>query len=109
MPEQKTPVSGAFRLTSLMYFCSGQPIHFCSGVDRGRMEALRAFEPLRDAQYEDPATKSYLEAFAKLEAGDPGAMAAFAAHVGRHADDQLASFHLKRLLNGATGTRIVMD
>jgi hypothetical protein len=33
MPEQKTPVSGAFRLTSLMYFCSGQPIHFCSGVD----------------------------------------------------------------------------
>ena len=24
-------------------------------------------------------------------------------------DDQLASFHLKRLLNGATGTRIVMD
>ena len=78
-------------------------------VLRGRMEALRAFEPLRDAQHEDPVTKSYLEAFAKLEAGDPGAMAAFAAHVGRHADDQLASFHLKRLLNGATGTRIVMD
>ncbi|MGO9274391.1 MAG: adenylate/guanylate cyclase domain-containing response regulator, partial [Terriglobia bacterium] len=50
-----------------------------------------------------------LEAFAKLEAGDPGAMAAFAAHVGKHADDQLASFHLKRLLNGAAGARIVMD
>ena len=78
-------------------------------VLRGRMEALRALEPLRDAQYEDPATKSYLEVFAKLEAGDPGAMAAFAAHVGRHTDDQLASFHLKRLLNGATSTRIVMD
>jgi adenylate cyclase len=78
-------------------------------VLRGRTEALRAFEPLREAQYEDPATKSYLEAFAKLEAGDRGAMAAFAAHVGRHADDQLASFHLKRLLNGATSTRIVMD
>jgi hypothetical protein len=27
----------------------------------------------------------------------------------RVSDDQLASFHLKRLLNGATGTRIVMD
>ena len=78
-------------------------------VLRGRTEALRTFEPLRDAQYEDAATKSYLEAFAKLEAGDPGAMGAFAAHVGRHADDQLASFHLKRLLNGATSTRIVMD
>ena len=76
---------------------------------RGRSEALRAFEPLRRGQYADAATKSYLEAFAKLEAGDPGAMAAFAAHVGKHADDQLASFHLKRLLNGATGTRIAMD
>jgi hypothetical protein len=39
MPEQKTPVSGAFRLTSLMYFCSGQPIHFCSGVDNCLYEA----------------------------------------------------------------------
>jgi adenylate cyclase len=76
---------------------------------RGRSEALRAFEPLRVEQYEDPSTKSYLDAFAKLEAGDPGAIAAFATHVGKHADDQLASFHLKRLLNGATGTRIAMD
>jgi adenylate cyclase len=76
---------------------------------RGKTEALRTFEPLSRAQYEDPATASYLEAFAKLEANDPSALAAFAAHVGRHPDDQLASFHLKRLLNGATGTRIAMD
>jgi adenylate cyclase len=76
---------------------------------RGRSETLRAFEPLRVEQYQDSSTKSYLEAFAKLEAGDAGAMAAFAAHVGKHADDQLASFHLKRLLNGASGTRIAMD
>ena len=47
--------------------------------------------------------------FAKLETGDLGAMAVFAAHVGKHADDQLASFYLKRLLNGATGTRIAME
>jgi adenylate cyclase len=78
-------------------------------VLRGRTEALRAFEPLRIEEYEDPATGSYLEAFSKLEVGDPGAMAAFAAHVGRRTDDRLASFHLKRLLNGATGTRIAMD
>jgi len=76
---------------------------------RGRTEALRAFEPLPAEQYADSATKSYLEAFAKLEAGDAGAMAAFAAHVGKHADDQLASFHLRRLLNGSSGTQIVMD
>jgi adenylate cyclase len=76
---------------------------------RGKTEVLRAFEPLRIEQYEDPATASYLEAFGKLEAGDPRAIAAFAAHVGNRADDQLASFHLRRLLNGATGTRIAMD
>jgi adenylate cyclase len=78
-------------------------------VLRGKTEPLRAFEPLRREQYDDPATASYLEAFAKLEAGDPGAIAAFAAHVGKLPRDQLASFHLKRLLNGATGTRIAMD
>ncbi|HUI15506.1 MAG TPA: adenylate/guanylate cyclase domain-containing protein [Xanthobacteraceae bacterium] len=78
-------------------------------VLRGKTEALRAFEPLRPAAYDSPATQSYLEAFAKLEAGDAGAVAAFAAHLGKEPADQLASFHLKRLLNGATGTRIAMD
>jgi adenylate cyclase len=76
---------------------------------RGRTDALRAFEPLRNSQADDPATDSYGEAFAKLEAGDVGAIAAFAAHVGKHSDDPLASFHLKRLLNGAAGARIVME
>ena len=76
---------------------------------RGKSDALRAFEPMRAEQFEDPATTSYLDAFGKLEATAPGATAAFAAHVGKHSDDQLASFHLKRLLNGATGTRIAME
>jgi adenylate cyclase len=76
---------------------------------RGRSEPLRAFEPLGVAQYDDPATKSYLDAFAKMESGDPTAIAAFAAHIGKLPKDQLASFHLKRLLNGATGTRIAME
>jgi adenylate cyclase len=44
-----------------------------------------------------------------LEAGDPRAVAAFAAQLGRRAEDRLASFHLKRLLNGASGTRIPLD
>jgi adenylate cyclase len=70
---------------------------------------MRAFEPLRAEQYSDAATKSYLHAFSLLEAADPGAIAAFAAHVGKHRDDQLAAFHLRRLLNGATGARIAMD
>jgi hypothetical protein len=33
MPEEKAPSSGAFLPASLMYFCSGEPMHFCSGVD----------------------------------------------------------------------------
>jgi adenylate cyclase len=78
-------------------------------VLRGKAEPLRAFEPLSDQQFKAPGTKSYLAAFAKLETGDPGAVAAFAAHIGQHPEDQLASFHLKRLLNGATGTRIALD
>ena len=78
-------------------------------VLRGKTEALRAYEPLRPEQYETPAIKSYLEAYAKMEANDTGAVAAFAAHIGKEPGDQLASFHLKRLLNGSTGTRIVME
>lgn len=76
---------------------------------RGRKEPVRAFEPLRREEYEQSGTKAYLEAFAKLEASDPGVVGAFAAQVGLRAEDHLASFHLKRLLNGATGTRIALE
>lgn len=76
---------------------------------RGKTEVLRAFEPLKYEQFNGRETKSYLDAFAKLDTGNPGAIAAFAAHVGEQPNDQLASFHLKQLLNGATGTRIPMD
>jgi adenylate cyclase len=76
---------------------------------RGRAESMRAIEPLSADAWTSDATKTYLAAFAKLEANDPGAVAAFASHLGAHPDDQLASYHLKRLLNGATGTRIAME
>jgi len=76
---------------------------------RGRSEPLRAFEPLQDALFKAPATSQYVDAFAKLEAGDATAMPAFAALVGVHADDALAGFHLKRLLNGAKGVRMQLE
>ncbi|MCP3372116.1 adenylate/guanylate cyclase domain-containing protein [Bradyrhizobium cajani] len=76
---------------------------------RGRSEPLRAFEPLIKAKFEAPETALYSEAFAKMEAGDAAAMPAFAALVGMHADDQLAGFHLKRLLNGASGIRMQLE
>ena len=75
-------------------------------VLKGRAEIIRAFEPLRVEQYDSPVTASYLKAIQLVEANDERAIAAFAAHVGMWPDDRLASFHLKRLLNGATGTRI---
>ena len=74
---------------------------------RGRSEPLRAYEPLQDATA--AAATQYSEAFAKLEAGDAGAMPAFAALVGAHTDDPLANFHLKRLLNGAKGVRMQLE
>jgi class 3 adenylate cyclase len=76
---------------------------------RGRRESLRAYEPLPEAVFETPAVTQYAEAFAKLEAGDATAMPAFAALIGLHADDPLAGFHLKRLLNGARGVRMQLE
>jgi len=78
-------------------------------VLRGRSEPLRAYEPLRPAAFEGAATRQYSDAFAKLEADDAGAMPAFAALVGLHADDALAGFHLKRLLNGGKGVRMQLE
>ena len=78
-------------------------------VLRGRNEALRAYEPLPAAASEGPAARQYGEAFAKLEAGDASAMPAFAALVGQHADDALAGFHLRRLLNGGRGVRMQLE
>jgi class 3 adenylate cyclase len=76
---------------------------------RGRSEPLRAYEPLAPAKFKGPVTKQYGEAFAKLEAGDAAAMPAFAALVGQYADDALAGFHLRRLLNGAKGVRMQLE
>jgi adenylate cyclase len=78
-------------------------------VVKGRSEPIRALEPMTDIAYADPMTDSYLSAFAMMEAGDSGSISAFAGLVGSRGNDQLANFHLKRLLNGATGTRISLD
>jgi len=76
---------------------------------RGRSEPLRAYEPLLSEAFKAPEVAQYGEAFAKLEAGDASAMPAFAALVGAHADDPLAGFHLKRLLNGAKGVSMKLE
>jgi adenylate cyclase len=78
-------------------------------VLRGRSEPLRAYEPLSVQAFAGPSTAQYAEAFAKLEAGNAAAMPAFAALVGTHADDPLAGYHLRRLLNGAKGVLIRLE
>jgi adenylate cyclase len=76
---------------------------------RGRKGPLRAFEPLADEVYDGAVTQAYLDAIAKLEAEDPMAMPAFAALLGLHSEDHLVGFHLRRLLNGGNGSKIVLD
>jgi len=78
-------------------------------VLKGKSQLLRAYELLGPDGTETPEIRGYLNAFSMLEKGDLGAISAFAAEVGKCPDDRLASFHLKRLLNGLTGARIDMD
>ena len=75
---------------------------------RGRTEPMRVFEPLRPAERKSHHALAYAEAFLKLEARDPATLAAFAALVGESPADALAQYHLRRLLNGESGTRIEM-
>lgn len=75
-------------------------------VLRGRRHPLRALEPL---PADERDFHGYAAAYERLSAGDPGAMGAFAAEVGKRPDDPLSSFHLRRLLNGEAGTTIHLD
>ncbi|PLU79155.1 hypothetical protein BMJ19_14900 [Sinorhizobium medicae] len=76
---------------------------------RGRAEPIRAFEPLEVQQCASAETRAYITAFEELAAGDPRAIASFAALVGRNAEDRLASFHLRRLLNGESGAMVTIS
>ena len=76
---------------------------------KGRREPMRAFEPLAAQDADAPSTLAYMQAFQLLESGDPGALQAFAACVVQWPRDPLANFHLKRLLNGGSGTIVAID
>jgi adenylate cyclase len=75
---------------------------------KGKGSGVEAFEPLSADAADGEAVAAYRAAFALLAAGDPAAVRTFAAIVGAHGNDPLATFHLKRLLAGATGIRIVL-
>lgn len=79
-------------------------------IVRGKGNGVTCFEPLSGDGRPPRSATSYLRAFRRLETGDPRAVQAFAMHVSRYADDALATFHLRRLLAGLSGTRIpLMD
>lgn len=71
-------------------------------VVKGRTDAIKVFEP------SDPDLAAYDAAYRLLDAGDAGAEAAFAGHLARFPDDQLAAFHLARLRAGERGVTIVL-
>ncbi|WP_025662524.1 adenylate/guanylate cyclase domain-containing protein [Rhizobium sp. IBUN] len=73
---------------------------------RGRVEPIRAFEPLEAQSYATGATQAYMVAFEELETDNPRAVASFAALVARNPEDPLAAFHLKRLMNGEFSTTV---
>lgn len=50
MSDEKAPSSGAFLPAPLMYFCSGQPMHFCPGVDSERLFDNETDEPSNRAR-----------------------------------------------------------
>ena len=73
---------------------------------KGKEMGIEAYEPLQGSANQSEEVESYRQAFGLLVKGDPGAVQRFAACVGAHAGDTLATFHLKRLLAGQTGSVI---
>ena len=59
MPDEKSPSSGAFLLASLMYFCSGQPMHYCCGVDS------------RAIRYSEVALQQWMKSHQRLSTSEP--------------------------------------
>lgn len=85
---------------------SGRPIG--TALLPGKTEALKIYEPLTPERANSAAVRDYLVAFSKLEAGDLSANQAFAAVVGAHGNDPLATYHLKRTLAGMSGVNITL-
>ena len=76
---------------------------------KGKREGIKVFEPLATATLEGPAVKSYLRAFALLEANNPKAVTAFADAASRFPHDPLIAFHHKRLQRGESSATVHFD
>ena len=96
--------------------CPGRRRHKVSGATGRRSDAAR---PQRTAagiraavgrRYsKDPRRRNTPRPSPSSKPETAAAMPAFAALVGLHADDALAGFHLRRLLNGSKGVRMQLE
>lgn len=75
----------------------------------GKSESLKAYQPMTTADFEEPSTKRYFDAYALLTSEDAGARQAFASLVGEFGEDPLTMFHLGRLLSGENGAEIELQ
>jgi adenylate cyclase len=74
----------------------------------GKRGHLAVFEPTAAKDLVEERDNEYAAAYKLLANSDPGASQAFAAYVGKHGDDSLALFHLKRLLSGESGAEVTL-
>jgi class 3 adenylate cyclase len=105
--QLRTRICVSTQIVEKIHDFKGRPVGIL--MLQGKSEGLKAFEPLTDEQAASPAIEAYRQAYAKLEANDPGASQAFAAVVGQYGEDPLATFHLKRLLAGEKGPVTAID
>lgn len=75
---------------------------------KGKLTALRAFEPLAPERARSDYIARYLGAYASLEQHDPAALERFASLHGEEPADGCVAMHLERLRNGETGAELVM-
>ncbi|MFN2425407.1 MAG: CHASE2 domain-containing protein [Candidatus Binatia bacterium] len=73
---------------------------------KGKTQGVEVFEAYAEGSHAN-GRASYERAFEKMEAEDPGALAAFEEFVASHPGDGLAAFHLERLRRGETGAHVV--
>jgi len=74
---------------------------------KGKSHGVEVFEALAATDAQFNGLPDYQRAFDKMEAEDPGALAAFEEYVARHPKDGLAAFHLARLQRGEQGAHVV--
>jgi adenylate cyclase len=110
-------LEGANKALGTRICISGTTVALCPGfsgrpagalVLKGKSEATEVFEPLPPDRMNGESLALYLTAFERMRAGDACARDALAQVLKLDPGDPLAAFHLRRLGQGETGTRIVL-